>query len=202
MKYTSLLALAGALLASSSIAQAAPPVAPDGPGWYYDVSAGGLWLQDLSIEGGYHANFDTGWGANLELGYNLGNGLGFGLDVGYYHADLGSLFGHGFNDDINGDVKFVPILLTARYDIKLTDALSCNLGGGIGGVYDSVSLSGIGSFHTSASEDSWQLGFQATAGFSYHISDGTSIGVGYRYVNVGASDLQGHLIQGSLNFRW
>jgi opacity protein-like surface antigen len=202
MKHTSLLALAGALLATSSIAQAAPPVAPDGAGWYYDVSAGGLWLQDLSIAGGYHSNFDTGWGANLELGYNLGNGLGLGLDVGYYHADMGTLSGRGTKVDINGDVKIVPILLTVRYDIKLTESFSFNLGAGIGGVYDSAGLSGVGNLNISDSDDSWDLGFQAQAGFSYHISDGTSIGVGYRYLNVGASDLQGHMIQGSLNFRW
>ncbi len=202
MKHTSLLVLAGALLTTSSMAQSAPPVAPDGAGWYYDISAGGLWLEDLSIAGGYNSNFDTGWGANMELGYKLGNGLGLGVDVGYYHADMGTLSGRGVNVDINGDVKVVPILLTARYDFKLTDALSFNLGAGIGGAYSSASLSGVGNLDISASDDSWDLVFQAQAGFSYHISDGTSIGVGYRYLNVGASDLQGHMIQGSLNFRW
>ena len=202
MKHTSILALAATLLATSGMAQAAPPVAPNGPGWFWDVSAGGLWLQDLSVAGGYNANFDTGFGANLELGYNLGNGFGIGADVGYYHADIGTLSGRGLNLDINGDVKFIPILLTAHYDIKLTDALSFNVGGGLGGVYSSTSLSGVSNFNTSASDDTFDLGIQAQAGFSYHISDGTSIGVGYRYINVGASDLQGHLIQGSLNFRW
>lgn len=202
MKLNSLLILAGAMMATSSIAQAAPPVAPDGPGWFWDVSAGGLWLENISIAGGYNANFDTGIGANLELGYNLGNGFGLGANVGYYHADMASFSGRGNNVNLNGDVKFVPMLLTAHYDIKLTDALSFNLGGGLGGAYASASVSGIDNIDVSASDDTFDLAIQAQAGFSYHISDGTSIGVGYRYINVGASDLQGHLIQGSLNFRW
>jgi opacity protein-like surface antigen len=206
MKQLTVLALASIFATITASAQAAPvvpiPSTPATSGWYYDVSAGALWLSDISIDGGYSAGFDTGIGANLELGCNLGNGLGIGVDVGYYHADLSTISGRGLNIDLNGDVKFVPVLLTAHYDVKLTDALSFNAGAGIGGAYTSTSISGIGGLNVSASDDSWELTFQAQAGFSYALTDATSVGVGYRYINVGATDLQGHLIQGSLNFRW
>jgi opacity protein-like surface antigen len=205
MKQLSLLSLAAALVASASSARAdlpAPPITTDAPGWYYDISAGGLWLSELSIEGGFHSNFDTGIGANLELGYNLGNGVGIGFDVGYYHADFGSLSGRGLNLEINGDVKFIPTLITAHYDYKLTDTISFLGGIGMGAAYASTSLSSIGNISASASDDTWDLAFQVQAGFDYKLTDSASVGVGYRYVNVGASDLQGHLIQGSLNFRW
>ncbi len=200
MKSLSLFALA--MLSVAGTAQAAPPVAPEGAGWFYDVSAGGLWLQDFDVSSGVKGNFDTGFGANLELGYHLGNGLGFGVDLGYYHADFGSVQGFGQNIDINGDIKLVPILGNLHYDVKLGGGFSLNLAAGIGGVYQSTSVSGVGSANVSASEDSWELGFQGLAGFSYHISDGVSLGVGYRYINVGGADVEGHMIQGSLNFRW
>lgn len=199
LKSLSLLATLGML---AGTAQAAPPIAPDGAGWYYDVSGGALWLQDISV-GGASLDFDTGWALNAELGYDLGNGLALGVNAGYYTADLGSLSGHDFGVDAGGDISAVPVLGNVRFSHHLTQSLSINLGVGLGVVYTESGIDESNDADVSGfRNDSWEFGFQALAGLQYHITDGTSVGVGYRYLHVDDSDLQGHLLQASVNFRW
>jgi opacity protein-like surface antigen len=195
----SLLSLISALGFVAGTAQAAPPVAPYGNGWYYDISGGALWLDDVSVVG-QGIDSDTGWAANAELGYALSNGLGFGVNVGYYNTELGAVSLGGRDFDIGGDVTVVPVFANIRYNLNLVGELYLNLGAGVGVAYNEIDIHSVAGFHGGNSDDSWDFGVQALGGLSYHLGDGTSIGLGYRFIHV--DEIDGHLLQASLNFRW
>lgn len=199
MKKQLLLTIASAIGLASGTAHAAPPVAPEGGGWYYDLSGGALWLNDIDIYG-RGVDSDTGWAANAELGYALNNGLAFGLNVGYYNTELGAVSVAGHDFDIGGDVTVVPVLANLRYNLHLVGGLYLNLGAGVGVAYNDIDIHSVAGFHIGQRDDSWDFAVQGIGGLSYHIGDGTSIGLGYRFIHV--DDIDGHLLQASVNFRW
>jgi opacity protein-like surface antigen len=190
--------LAAAALLASPLAQAAP--ATGLTGWSYDVSAGVLWLNSVS-DSGIDLSFDNGWAINAGVGYEVVKNLSVGASLGYANAELDAISSGGSSFDLGGDVAVVPLLGTVKYRVPLTDDLSFSVGLGLGAVHSEVEVNDIGGESVSINGNGWELGWQATAELNYTLSTGVDFGVGYRYVSYD-QDLDGHLVQAGLTFRF
>lgn len=79
----------------------------------------------------------------------------------------------------SGSVRTFTLMANAWYDIDMGSNFTPYVGGGIG-YADNEVKHGL-AFNGSSGDFAWQLG----AGVNYKISDGTSIGLGYRYLDAG-----------------
>jgi opacity protein-like surface antigen len=79
----------------------------------------------------------------------------------------------------SGSVRTFTLMANAWYDIDMGSNFTPYVGGGVGYADNEVKHGLV--FNGSSGDFAWQLG----AGVNYKISDGTSIGLGYRYLDAG-----------------
>jgi len=83
------------------------------------------------------------------------------------------------------DVPLYAPISWAFGRVPILEPVSLHLGGGIGIGFTSLDTTSVAFF---GSEDAVHFTWQAGAGFDYRISDRVSVGVGYRYVDLGSFD--------------
>ncbi len=207
------LALAGLAMAATTQAGTPlpPPPAPPAPavgGPYLTLHGGALWLEDASISG-VNLDFDTGFSITAALGYSLGNGLAFELESGYLQVDSAEASFRGFDFDVEGDFRQVPILVNVVYNLDLNDRLALYVGAGAGVVWSDVDIDSVGGFNIpgDVSADQWNFAAQAKAGVSFKLSEAASLNVGYRFLYgrdaLGdVEDSESHVLEGGFTFRF
>jgi OmpA-OmpF porin, OOP family len=222
------LALASTVLTQNSYAGAtstpAIQTAPQGgtSGAYISVDGGALLVNDVDFDYGSifgigldgKFEFDTGFAVNLAAGYRFDSGIALELQAGYYQADYQSNFNANIIDrfaSIDGSIEIVPVFTTIKYDIRLTDSVSLELGAGVGAAYGQIDAVGslLGTAIASSSDDSWELVYQGMAGFNFKLSNNIDLKAGYRFLGMSNfgddfsdNDLNAHYIGGGLNIRF
>lgn len=136
-----------------------------------------------------------GYTAELEIdnGFVVGAAAGVSVsnfdveaELSYRKADAGDVSVLGYSYAIDGEVNALSALGNAWYNVDFSEKLNAYLGGGLGFARLEAEAPG----YTDDSTDfAWQLG----AGLDFELSNGFSLGVGYRYFNVpevGDTDLE------------
>lgn len=85
-------------------------------------------------------------------------------------------------EDISGSLDILPVMANYRMEIGSTSKYGGYVGAGLGMSRVKISGSGTG---VSFSENDWAFTAQAFAGFSYQMTDTSSLTLGARYINIG-----------------
>jgi opacity protein-like surface antigen len=95
-------------------------------------------------------------------------------------------------------------MANAGYTIPIGESFGLTIGGGIGIGYNEVDLNRVAGFGVYTNKDSWDLTWQAMAEFSYNVTGGLNVSLGYRYFSVDAdqSDVRGGILEAGLIYRW
>jgi len=226
MKFTPLFLALAAVPAFAGDSRMSAPASSSAPvlsggvsapsGWYAGVVGSALWMEDIGYNVDFpfgdleiDSNFKTGWGVTIPFGYRFSNGFSLGMSAGYYTADLDDVT-IKFDGDTLGDVRIdadpslVPLLANVSYSIGLTEALSLNLGGGVGVAYHEFDLDEIEGFRYDSSSDGWDFSWQVFGGFSYNVAQNTDLTIGYRYIftETDVDDLKGHNVEAGVIVRF
>ncbi len=189
---------AGPFVAASQVA--ASQVAPSGfgrphSGTFLELQGASLTVGDLPKDAQdvvSALNADTSYGLMATLGHIGSSGFGFDLSVGYYslniEAGVDGLYKQ-INADVAVDLTLVPIFLELRYNLGLSDTLSLEVGGGIGGVYASATGSAntsVGDFY--ASRDAFAGGYELLGGLTLALGQHADLTLHYRYLMLSTAD--------------
>lgn len=163
--------LAGLLLAvSATSAFAAGP---------YVGAAGGLsFFHDSDVNSPGNptatASYDTGFGFNLNGGYNF-DGLRLEGEFGYKNADLDEVFAPGLAGVfINSDATIMSYMLNGIYDIKIQAPVTPYIGAGLGFINGEFNFNGT-------KADDTVFGYQLIAGVGYNLNKNVTFDASYHF---------------------
>jgi opacity protein-like surface antigen len=184
---------------------------------YLSVKAGYLLPQGTTVTSGGNSTTDApdgGFGGSLAVGYKFNmNNDGFIRAIraeleGNYSAysqgniTIGGTTTTGGDTSLIGDFinAYADIGLGGIADISLLDQMGAYVGGGAGYVLNDTTYTGLGSVSGGS------FAFQGMLGLNYKVSDQVTLGLGYRYLNVGAIEENGikvdsrnhHIVEGSV----
>ena len=130
-------------------------------------------------------NFDPGFRTDFEAFYNVTNGFYFGLEAGFIYNSISSIYYNsadsennlvsGGSDFGNGAFYQVPVLANMRFQIPNTGKLRGYCTGGVGGVWDYLTVSTASNALGTYSQHQWNYAFQLGAGFQYNLLPGLDL---------------------------
>jgi opacity protein-like surface antigen len=171
-------------------------------GWYLDFGAGG---NMPTAE--YHA--DPGFRLSAAGGYNFNRWLGLELETGFLYNSVkippinidditigdikvGDILGDISIENINIDVKQVPLLLNFMLHFKNETKWEPYAGFGMGGVYVMGSVNILLPLEESDFQfdvSGYELVYQPKIGIRRMINESMSIGVGYKFLGYGVQSV-------------
>lgn len=168
--------LAGLLTALAGTAA----VAAEGP--YLGVSGGAVFYQDngalYDVSGNVAKSFDTGYAVKLSGGYLFDNNLRLEGEAGYKNASIAAPTVVGTGGAIrprDTDLTVKSILFNGFYDFKSSLPITPFVGIGIG------ALQGDLQTYTGGDSTDITFGYQASAGFSYSVTERLNLDLSYRF---------------------
>jgi opacity protein-like surface antigen len=182
------LAAAGLIAVTPAYAQQA-----NFKGWYGQVSAGYLQLQDVdgSISGtSVKGEYESGWALTGAVGYAYGNGLRTELEGGYGRTGYDSVNIGGTKVDLNGDINMWSLYGAGYYDFNV-GSVKPYVGGGIGVVrwdVDNVSATVGGTTFTGSGGNGSNFSAFGEAGLSFALSERLDLVPAVRYIWVDDGD--------------
>jgi OOP family OmpA-OmpF porin len=156
-------------------------------GWYGQVTAGGLWFDDLdgNVDGvDVKGEYDTGYSLWVSGGYRFGNGFRTELELGYGRTSLDEVTALGVSATVDADVDLYSATANLFYDINTGTFATPYIGGGIG-VLHSKSDGGTVTVGATTVEFDGDSSTDLTAfgevGVGLRVADGVEIVPAYRY---------------------
>ena len=169
-------------------------------GWYIGIESGAGWVDDNSIItntpdvvvdtelqaavpllAGFDdkLKFDTGWAADVTIGYGFEKNWRVELQLDYRKNDFKDLFFAGKNNLVadKGDLTEYSAMINVIYDVPLTDKLDLNIGVGAGADHARFKEAGFKDGDT-------RFAVQGIVGLSYAVSKRLDLTLTYRYLNV------------------
>jgi hypothetical protein len=159
-------------------------------GWGLRAAVGPALQQSVSARSNGGAdygsvNFDPGFRTDFEAFYNVTNGFYFGLEAGFIYNSISSIYYNsadsennlvsGGSDFGNGAFYQVPVLANMRFQIPNTGKLRGYCTGGVGGVWDYLTVSTASNALGTYSQHQWNYAFQLGAGFQYNLLPGLDL---------------------------
>lgn len=192
MKHSNKMAIVGATLtlaAASGHAQLADK-------FYIGVDGGGAFQQDISIKNntgfapGGNIQFDTGFRAGLDLGYNVCDSFAVELETGLIKNDINQVGVQSLSSFSNGseaELDEIPLLVNLIYKFPLKSSFKPYIGVGVGGMAGIFKSSNIqNSFFLGGNptykDTDYTFAYQAEAGFKYWLNQNIAFGVAYKFV--------------------
>lgn len=178
--------MVGLGLAATDVAQA---------GGVYGTFSGGLnFSDDPAVVHTATENIDvhseTGFVVSVAVGWHLDDIIAQGLRVeleGAYRHNNGNLGSFteatsgGSSSAVSTDLTTWSVMGNVWYDFNLSSRLRPYIGGGAGWVRNKV----VPTFCACRPIENEGFGWQAGAGLNFVVSENSSIGVGYRYMDAG-----------------
>lgn len=150
-----------------------------------------------------HAKTNTGWDADVVVGYDFGN---FRLEAegGYRESNIQQLIGEGGADvdrasagvqplasvDVGG-VKIKSVMANALYDVGGDDGVSFYAGGGVGYAWTQLDAKIAGVVSPVVDDKSGGFAWQLLAGVRVPVTPNLELGAKYRLSNVSGGDFAG-----------
>ncbi len=184
---------------------------------YLSGKLGYLLPQETTVTSGGNSASDSpdgGFGGALAIGYKFNmNNEGFIRAIraeieGSYSSYGQGNFTLGGTTTTGGDTSLIggfvnvyaDLGLSGIADISLLDQMGLYVGGGAGYVQNDSSYTGLGSVSGGT------FAFQGMFGLNYKVSDQVSLGLGYRYLNIGEIEEAGikvdsrnhHIVEGGV----
>jgi len=94
---------------------------------------------------------------------------------------------------VGGNLWQVPLLVNFILTIPTDSQWEPFIGGGVGGLYSSLTVNEIAGVSGDASASAWALGYSALAGLNYHLSKDISFGFNYKFTGTGTQNWNGDL---------
>lgn len=186
------------------------------PAWYVGVSGNVNWVSDADFTGAgvQEAEYDTGTGIGIQLGYMPQTTNSFlantrwELDFTYRNADIDSVRVAGRSLNIGDKVESLSYMANVFYDFENGTKWVPYIGAGIGGAEVQWSLN-------NANDSDTVFAYQGMLGISYRMEllPNTEWNVGYRYFatldpefDFGGARVEGeyetHNLEGGFRFRF
>jgi opacity protein-like surface antigen len=173
-------------------------------GPYFHTDLGASFVEDIKLTTGgttFELEFDPGIRFSIGGGYRFypspSVGLALEFDTGVIWNSLDRVKVLGTSVSVDGDLYQVPFLGNVVLSLEPTPQWVLYAGGGGGGVYGRVSVDRIGGLSVRARDDDVEPAAQAMAGLRYQMTERSSLGVGYKFLNMfvsGDPDIRTHSV--------
>lgn len=177
--------------------------------WFCNAQAGWFVPRDLQfVPGGFPGNhladLDTGFAAQIDLLAAVNPSLAMGLTVGYFTAQFNSLItSAGVFAPASGDLRLIPVMLTAIYHRQLFNRLTFYAGVSWGLMHQSFDISAptVGLGYDSQSRLSFAAGLRA--GIAIRLVRNLSFIANYEFIKGFSSHgVAGHAILLGFSTPW
>lgn len=136
--------------------------------WYLDLGAGINWLDQ---ESGHPQPADAGFRLSAACGRHLGRRWALELETGYLSNTLPAV-----EERQEKTLNQVPLLLNLFHLFPTNSTLKPYVGAGLGVMFES-----------DGDDSGGDAGFQFMVGVRHVLSEGKSMGIGYRFIMFGAT---------------
>jgi opacity protein-like surface antigen len=183
MKHSLGLAVAGATLILAVDGQA-----QDASRFYLDAKAGVALAQDTSVQASPFGNsgsihFDTGFRADLGLGYNLCDCFAVELEPGVVWNSIHQIASNRLSEfNSSADLYQIPIMVNGIYKFPLHGNFKPYVGVGAGAVAGLFDGSNIPFTSSSYRDVDFTFAYQATVGFKYSVCQHAELGLAYEFL--------------------
>lgn len=149
-------------------------------GFYIDLGAGGLLLDDSDLDGGgidTDVEFDAGYAGRAAIGHGYESGWRAEVEVAYRDAGVDSIGSSGGS----GDSTALSGMINGYYDFRNDSALTPYVGLGLG--LAQVEADGYSPVsNSSIDDDDLVYAYQCVLGASWSFSDALALTADYRYL--------------------